>query len=165
MALGIELRKWRETGAGAAVTIRTIKPRQMNSRRGNIGGAKFEIVKIVIDAGGPASYVAVAKVFRNAIDAEQLNVPRRQRIQVVLEAHVIKHRVGRDVLASSCRKDRLSLNVVSSRQRQWYELVPETDWLSRLSINRRRKNVWNRRRQRVVLPQVRNQSRDRSPGM
>src|SRR5438309_11379259 len=111
MALGIELRKWRETGAGAAVTIRAIKPRQMNSRRGYIRGATSEIVKIVIDAGGPASYVAVAEVFRNAIDAEQFNVPRRQHIQGAFEAHVIKHRVGRDILASSCRKHRLTLNV------------------------------------------------------
>src|SRR4029077_16822705 len=91
-------------------------PREIIPRRSHIRGAKFEIVKIVVDAGGPASYVAVAKVFRNAIDAEQLNVPRCQRIQVVLETHVIKHRVGRNVLASSCRKDRLSLNVVSSRE-------------------------------------------------
>src|ERR1700756_1901938 len=113
MTLAIELCKWRETGASSAVTVRVIEPRQMNSPRCHVRDAELEIVKIVIDPSGPASDVAVAKVFRNAIDAEQLHVPRRQRIQVVLEAHVIKHRVCRDVLASPRRKDRLPLNVVS----------------------------------------------------
>src|SRR5579864_7860935 len=115
MALGIELRKWRESGASSAVTVRAVKPRQMNARRRHVRGAKFEIVKVVIDASGPASDVPVAKVLRDTVDAEQLHVSRRQRIQVVLESHVIKHRVRRDVLTSTRREDRLSLNVVSSR--------------------------------------------------
>ena len=85
----------------------------MNSCRRHIRSAQLEIVEVVVETRSPATDVAVPEVLRDAVDAQQLHVPWSERVQIILEAHVIGDRVGRNVLGSSSRKNGLPIDAVS----------------------------------------------------
>jgi len=119
LSAGVELGKRCESWAGASEAVRPVDARQMNAGRTHIGGIELELAEFVIDASSPASDVAVAEILRNPDDREQLHlISRRQSIEFGLKSRVVELRVGRDILRTAGREDRLPLNVVGSGQRE-----------------------------------------------
>src|SRR3954453_9063040 len=165
VTLGIELGKRRKVLTRASVSVWVVQARQMNPRGCNIRHVQLEIVEFMVNPSCPAADVAVSEVLGDACNAEQLNVPGRERIQIILKSYVIKNSVGTNILRSSGRKNWLSLNVVGRRKVQRHKIILESKRLSRLSKNNRSKNVRDRRGQRIVLPQVWYAGCEGSPGM
>src|SRR5690349_20569891 len=112
----VELGKRRESLARTTVTIRVISAREMNSRRRDIRCVELEVSEVVIDACRPASDIAVAKILCNPAYAQQLHIPRRQSIQIVLETRVVEHSIRGHILGTTGREDGLTLDVVCGGQ-------------------------------------------------
>src|SRR5215471_3644328 len=91
MTFGIELGKRRKPPASPAITIRVIKPRQMNSRRGHIRSTQLEIIEVVIESRRPTPHIAIPKILRDSVNAEQLHIPRSKRVQISLKPHVVEN--------------------------------------------------------------------------
>src|SRR5256885_5454037 len=84
---GIESRIGRELRLGSTVTIRRVHFRQMNSHRGYIRRAEFNVAKIVIDSRGVTGDVSIAKISCDPNNRKKLRlIPRRDRGQIPLEA-------------------------------------------------------------------------------
>src|SRR5580692_2425121 len=82
----IEPRKRRERGIRAAVTVGRENTSETHTGGGHIGGAEFQVAKIVIKASAISAYIAVAKICVDYARGEQLHlVPRGHRGEIVLE--------------------------------------------------------------------------------
>src|SRR5581483_10684854 len=152
MTLRIELREGRKSLARPAITVRVIEPWKMNSGSRDVRCVEFEIAEIVIDARRPAPDVAIPKIFCDSINAEQLHIAGRKRIQVPLKTHIIEDGIWGNVLRPARRENGLTLDVVRGGQIERDKNIVEVDRLSRMRINRRSKHKGNGCRQRIVLP-------------
>ena len=116
IAGGVELREGRECGIGARVAVGGEVRWQMNARGGDVGRARLEVAKVVIDAGGVAGDHAVTEIFRNAVHDGQLRlVPGREGGDFVLESCEIHDGVWLGVGAAAVRKDQVAADVVGGR--------------------------------------------------
>ena len=129
----VKFRKGRESLAGPTISVGVVDARQMNSGRPHIGRVELEIAEIMIDPSGPASHVAVGEIFRDPGDVEQLHISGRESVKIILEAPVIEHRIGGNILGTASCEDRLSLRVVSSGKIEPNEGVLKGNRLARLN--------------------------------
>ena len=125
---GVEFREWRKCRVGSAVAVRGKHARQVNAHRRHIRRARIQIPKTMIDAQTVAADVSVSEVRDNASCHRERNfMSRRERCQVILKSLQIELRIRRRFIATSMRKDELSVNVVSERQNQRNEGILKWD--------------------------------------
>ena len=118
----VELSEWRELRIGAAVAVWRIDAGQVNSGRGDIRSAEFEIFEIVVEPSRVTLDVTVAEILRQACHVQQLDlVPRSQSLQVILITLQIDLCIRCNMSGIPVGKQELARRGIRRRKIYWYD--------------------------------------------